>query len=1126
MDHLCIIDDRSEGYIEMAARKRVALLLGQADENYQERFIKGFLEQAFKQDLDVCVFSMYIKYQDTNAREIGDSNIFNLVNYSLFDAVVVLLDTIQTPGVADALEDEIKRRFAGPVLVVDLESKYFNTIWTDSYTPVRKLIDHLIEEHGYRDIAFLTGKKWHAHSKMRLKAYRDSMEAHSLPVREDRIAYGDYWYTSGGAYAEELLKKPEDMPQAIACANDQMAIGICQVFAQCGIAVPDDIAVIGFDSVEEGRLSPVPITSAYIPAASTGRHAAKSIMRLIDGEAISDPETEVEIFKGESCGCAADHMAYQLNLRTKWETELSEDGFFSLHNTMQEDMLKQSDLRGALECIYEHLYQIKGFESFHICLSEQWMTPRYLTEGRLTNHGYTDRMLKALTAYGEDMEDTKEGKISLQEGFDTCDLLPEMFEGHKGPRAYIFTPLYFEASCLGYAVVNYGNKPRSYDELYRLWIMAVMRGLESVRRAILVRENFHKEKKDSYEQLQKMTQEEEDCMNEVASILDENRLNYFYQPIVSAVDGSIYAFEALMRARSEMKISPLQIIKYAAQLKRLADVEKATFLNVLGQMEANEKAFEGRHIFINSIPGTKLEEKDYIRIEEMLSKRGEQAVVELTEQAEMNDEELDRMKGRFARLGIGTAVDDYGTGYSNVSNLLRYMPNYVKVDRSLLSGIQDSPQKQHFVREVVTFSHDNGIKVLAEGVETSEELRTVIALGCDLIQGYYTGRPNPVVLESIDERIIEEIKHYHKERLEGGGRRVYETGKTGRFSASALTKEGYNYLVTKGGEATYRDYVLSGTPGQRADIKLEIKSGYEGQITLEHVYLGSPRHTPIIDIEPGAKLTILLAGENILNGGGINVPAGASLTLIGDGDLNIQVRDSEFCGVGCATGDAGRIEFYQTGAVIMDAFGAKGVGIGGMGKADILITQGRYVMQFNGDKAVGIGSFDDDSKCEIHDCELDLTFSCKEAVGIGSFNENSHTDIWNLFLHCFGSGKAMAALGTINGNRAKISVKEIGSNIDLRAERATAAGALFGFSDVEFNNMSFHYTGNGVEAYAYGGLIGEGRFKADNCDLTVRLRNEAGRVSTYPGKVTDISSECRIDYTVNGNIIGTGENET
>ena len=612
-------------------------------------------------------------------------------------------------------------------------------------------------------------------------------------------------------------------------------------------------------------------------------------------------------------------------------------------------------------------------------------------------------------------------------------------------------------------------------------------------------------------------------MEEVGRILDENRLNYYYQPIVSAENGEIFAFEALMRARSEMKISPLQIIKYATQLKRLADVEKATFLNVLGQMEQNEKAFDGRHIFINSIPGTKLDEKDYNRISEMLFKHNKQAVVELTEQTELDDEELNRMKSHFAKLGIGTAVDDYGTGYSNVSNLLRYMPNYVKVDRSLLSGIHDSPQKQHFVREIVSFSHDNDIKVLAEGVETSEELRTVINLGCDLIQGYYTGRPSPEVLEEIDPRIIAEIQKYHKESMEGGSKREYITGKTGRFSLAALAKQGYSTLVTKGGELTYRDYVLSGNPGQRADIRIEVKAGYEGQITLEHVYLGSPRHTPIIDLEPGAKLTILLVGENILSGGGINVPAGASLTLLGDGDLNFQIKANDYCGIGCADGDSGRIEFYQTGAIIMDAFGERGVGIGAKGTTDIEITQGRYSLQFNGGQALAFGSLDKDCKLEVFNCEMDLTFSCREALGYGSFNANADVTIRNVFVHFFGSGKSMMVAGSINGDRAKVLLRDIGSNLDLRAERASGAGCFFGVSEVSFVNISYHYTGNGVEAYAYGGLVGDGSFYAKDCAITVRLRNETGRSSTFKDENIEIVAGCRGDYNINGTIEIFGE---
>ena len=79
------------------AKGKLAVLTGQADEAYQSDFLTGLEKQAFEEGYDVCVFSMYIKYQNTLEREKGDSNIFTLVDYALFDAVIVMADSIQTP---------------------------------------------------------------------------------------------------------------------------------------------------------------------------------------------------------------------------------------------------------------------------------------------------------------------------------------------------------------------------------------------------------------------------------------------------------------------------------------------------------------------------------------------------------------------------------------------------------------------------------------------------------------------------------------------------------------------------------------------------------------------------------------------------------------------------------------------------------------------------------------------------------------------------------------------------------------------------------------------------------------------------------------------------------------------
>ena len=90
-------------------------------------------------------------------------------------------------------------------------------------------------------------------------------------------------------------------------------------------------------------------------------------------------------------------------------------------------------------------------------------------------------------------------------------------------------------------------------------------------------------------------------------------------------------------------------------------------------------------------------------------------------------------------------------------NLLRYSPQVIKIDRYLITDIHKDVNKQMFVRSTIDLARLNGIKVLAEGVETSEEMQTVISYGVDYIQGYYTGRPSPEPVSEIAEDIRNEI---------------------------------------------------------------------------------------------------------------------------------------------------------------------------------------------------------------------------------------------------------------------------------------------------------------------------------------------------------------------------------
>lgn len=241
-------------------------------------------------------------------------------------------------------------------------------------------------------------------------------------------------------------------------------------------------------------------------------------------------------------------------------------------------------------------------------------------------------------------------------------------------------------------------------------------------------------------------------------LIEKNLFIYNFQPIIDARTGEIYAYEALMRTTNEIGMNPGEILKIAKDYNRLYDIEKATLNNVLSYMDEHFDKFVGKRVFINTIPGHFLNADDYDYINKRYSHLLEHCVIEITEQNDISDEELNRIKNLGGEnSSCQLAVDDYGAGYSNIVNLLRYKPQVIKIDRYLISDIHNDINKQMFVKSTIDFAQMNGIKTVGEGVETIEELQAVISYGVDLIQGFYTARPAPEPLYALPDKIKYEI---------------------------------------------------------------------------------------------------------------------------------------------------------------------------------------------------------------------------------------------------------------------------------------------------------------------------------------------------------------------------------
>ncbi len=1107
-------------------RKRIALLVGQADEDYQSRFICGFLNHAFEYDMDVCIFSMYHKYQDTVERENGDSNIFSLMRPELFDAAVLMADTIQTSGAAERIEERLHESFGDkPVLVIEKESRYFRSIFSSCHDSMVELVSHLIEVHGYTDIAFLSGKKWHKHAKERVEAYKEAMTAHGLEVPEDRVFYGDFWYHSGSLFADYLEATERPMPQAVVCANDAMAIGLCKALEERGVRVPDDVAVASYDSTYEGRTSPKIVTSAMIPAGEFGSYAADVIKDMLEGKESAPFSAEPQLVRGETCGCTHPEIMHSIR-RERWGNEISEEGFYSEYNSMDINLMAQTSLEEYVGAVYSYAFQLRGAESFHLCLSYYCKYMGQTTKVRLANDGYPEKMIYAVR-YNSDRKD---GIADLEQTFDSSQLLPGLWDDRDHPRAVFFTPVFCEGVCFGYSAVDYGTEARSYDDVYRNWMRTVCNGLESLRRLLAaesacdqlsrMRNNKFVAFGAVYESL---NDEERSDYELVKKILDNDLFNYHFQPIVDVSDGSIYSYEALMRSATERSIPPLSIIKYAEMQNRLSDVERATFLNVLYIVDTHREELGKTKIFINSIPGIRISGHDFEMVEEYLRRMSDVIVVELTEEAEMSDTDLDRLKALFRKLDVEIAVDDYGTGYSNVSNLLRYMPHYVKIDRALLSDIQDKPQKQHFVKEIINFCHDNKIKALAEGVETAAELRMVIHLGADLIQGFYTGRPAPEFVKSIDEKVRDEILTYRKERLEGVTDRAYIAGKTKRVPLPSVMRHGCNEIVIGRGAMVYKEITVIGTPGTKSDVHINIESGYEGALTFENVYLSNVRSRPCIELGENVRLTLRVIGDNFLKNSGILVPESSRLEIEGDGNLRIESTSNEYYGIGNkADRKHGKLVFDQDGCIEIVGNGVGGTCIGSGLGGIIRINRGRYMFDSNGQNGVCIGSLTGDTDIKIKNCNITAEFVEMQGVGIGSADGNVKMSVATSSVRISGDGTEMVGIGTLRGSESQAVIKSASVVLLLSAVRATGTGALAGRTVLEAESAALKIESTGREALALGGYNEDTQAEMHECDIRLQVKNclntdcqaKPEDVKIYNSRTCFIVNDVEVERTV------------
>lgn len=482
----------------METRRRIALITTELENPYQQRIMKGVFSQAKKYDYDVAVFSTMVDITHFMKDNLtGEKNIYQLINFSLFDGVII------TPSSLFALDDGSFReamlrmfRERCRCKVVSLDSFFgdYENIDVDDERAFYEITRHICEVHGYRKICVLNGDASIGVSQRRLKGVLRYMKEHNIDLPAENIVTGDFWYPSGENLAEEIASGEREMPEAVICANDYMAIGLANRLKQHGIQVPGQIAVTGYDATSEAAINEI-IISSYVPGISeAAARAVNCIRRAIQPElpcVEPDEDDETGFRRGESCGCAVDVKNWRncfnnmvLHQKHNW-SDANQNTPLDLgvltESYMSECVTGVADYQQCFEKIYDYTYLLRPFGDFWLCLKENWLDLE-----DVVTEGYPERM--RLVMHSNNDIDIHSAKVSgfckeaCPSSFDTANLLPHFLEGCEEASVYYFLPIHFREEMYGYIAIRCSlTQEYMFGKVHHNWIRIVSNGLAMTR---------------------------------------------------------------------------------------------------------------------------------------------------------------------------------------------------------------------------------------------------------------------------------------------------------------------------------------------------------------------------------------------------------------------------------------------------------------------------------------------------------------------------------------------------------------------------------------------------------------------------------------------------------------------
>ena len=236
--------------------------------------------------------------------------------------------------------------------------------------------------------------------------------------------------------------------------------------------------------------------------------------------------------------------------------------------------------------------------------------------------------------------------------------------------------------------------------------------------------------------------------DELEQVLNENRIQLVFQPIINLADGSVFGYEALSRGPIGTRLESADALFSAAAA--VGATQRLEHVCRFGSIAAAADIPSGCFLFLNVSPRALEEQKDGLSREviEQMRLAQERVVLEISEKQAIADFELFKLTLLYYyRQGFKVAIDNAGAGHNSLRAVIEVRPHFIKLAMALVRDIDRDRAKNALVSAIIIFAKRIDARVLAEGIETVDELATLIEIGVDLGQGFLLGRPSTGFIE-------------------------------------------------------------------------------------------------------------------------------------------------------------------------------------------------------------------------------------------------------------------------------------------------------------------------------------------------------------------------------------------